>query len=101
MTNDSGVRHFCLGLGIGVATAFLLTPKSGRDTRQYLRDKADEGTELLKRHGEEIANGAADLLERGAKAVRHQKEGVIAAVDAGQHAFRNGIATTPERDYQL
>jgi gas vesicle protein len=101
MTNDSGTKLFCLGLGLGVATAFLLTPKSGRDARQYFRDKADEGTDYLKRQGQELANGAADMLDRGAKAIRHQKENVMAAVDAGREALREGMATTPESDYKL
>ena len=101
MTNDNGTKLFCMGVGLGVAAAFLFAPKSGRNSRQYLRDKADEGAGYLKRQGQEIANGAADILERSAKAVRHQKENVMAAVDAGRDALREGIATTPESDYKL
>lgn len=91
MTNDNGGKLFFLGLGIGVATAFLLAPRSGRDARQFLREKADEGTDFLKRCGQELASSA-----------RHEKDRVMAAVVAGRDAFRNGkITTTPERDYQL
>jgi hypothetical protein len=41
------------------------------------------------------------MLDRGAKAIRHQKENVMAAVDAGREALREGMATTPESDYKL
>lgn len=101
MTNENATKLFCFGLGIGVATAFLLTPKSGSDSRKYLKSKADEGADYLKRQAQELANGAADVLERGAKTVRHQKENVMAAVNAGKDAFREGVATTPESDYKV
>jgi gas vesicle protein len=99
MTNEA--KTFCAGFGIGVAAAFFLAPRSGRDTRQYLQDKADEGADFIKRQGQDLADGAADLVDRGAKAVRHQKESVMAAVAAGRDAFRNGENNTPQRDYQL
>ncbi len=90
-----------MGLGIGVAAAFLFTPKSGQDSRQYLRDKADEGADYLKKQAQQVANTTADVLDRAAKAVRHQKENVEAAVDAGRNAYREAAASTPESDFRL
>ena len=101
MNNDSGTKLFCMGLGIGLAAAILYAPKSGRDSRQYLRDKANEGTDYLKRQGQELANNATEMMGRGAKAVQHQKEQVVAAVIAGRDVLRNGKSTAGERDYQL
>jgi len=90
-----------MGLGIGVAAAFLFTPKSGQDSRQYLRGKADEGADYLKKQAQQVANTTADVLDRAAKAVRHQKENVEAAVDAGRNAYREAAASTPESDFRL
>lgn len=101
MTNDNGARLFCMGLGIGVAAAFLFTPKSGQDSRQYLRNKADEGADYLKKQAQQVADSTADVLDRAAKAVRHQKENVEAAVDAGRNAYREAAAATPESDFRL
>jgi len=109
MRNDtSGAMLFCMGLGLGAAAAMLFTPKSGSDSRRYLQDRANEGADYLKRQGQELANGANDLLERGSKAIdrgtktaRHHTENVMAAVNAGREAFREGMATTPESDYKL
>ncbi len=101
MTNDNGTKLFCMGLGIGVAAAFLFTPKSGQDSRQYLRNKADEGADFLKKQAQQVANTTADVLDRTAKAVRHQKENVEAAVDAGRSAYREAAASTPENDFRL
>ena len=101
MTNDNGARLFCMGLGIGVAAAFLFTPQSGQDSRQFLRNKADEGADYLKKQAQQVANTTADVLDRAAKAVRHQKENVEAAVDAGRNAYREAAAATPESDFRL
>jgi gas vesicle protein len=90
-----------MGLGIGVAAAFLFTPKSGQDSRQYLRNKADEGADYLKKQAQQVADSTADVLDRAAKAVRHQKENVEAAVDAGRNAYREAAAATPESDFRL
>jgi len=101
MTNDNGAKLFCIGLGIGVAGAFLLTPRSGRASRQYLRSKAEEGADYITRQTQELVNGAADILDQSAKAIRRQKESVMAAVDAGKNALRGEGSSTAERDYQL
>ena len=75
---------FLAGLGVGVAVALLFAPQSGRDTRRmlartaerskdYLSESAEDlkerGRELYDR-GREVAEDAADLLERGRKKVR-------------------------------
>ena len=99
MTNDNGARLFCMGLGIGVAAAFLFTPKSGVESRRYLRDKADEGKDYLKRQAQQVADNTADVLDRTAKAVRHQKENLGAAVDAGRQAYREAVATMPDGEF--
>ena len=48
MDEDKRISYFCLGLGIGVAVGILFAPKSGEETRQLLRSKADESKDFLK-----------------------------------------------------
>jgi len=99
MTNDNGTKLFCMGLGIGVAAALLFTPKSGQASRQYIRNQAGKGADHLKRQAQQVADSTADVLDRAAKAVRHQKENLAAAMDAGRNAYREAAATTPKSDY--
>ena len=101
MTSDNGARLFCMGLGVGIAAAFLFTPRSGQASREYIRAKADEGADYLKKQAQQVADTTADVLDRAAKAVRHQKENVTAAVDAGRSAYREAAATTPDSDFRL
>ena len=37
--------YFLAGISVGVIAALLLTPYSGEEARQYLRDRVDEGRE--------------------------------------------------------
>jgi gas vesicle protein len=74
---------FIAGAAVGAAVALLYAPKSGRETRRYLGEKASEGREYLAEAGRDVydkgrdlyergkglAEDAADLFERGRKAV--------------------------------
>ena len=93
--NNNELKWFLLGLGLGVTAGFLVAPKSGSDTRKYMQDKANEGADYLKNESTGVMNAGVDLLDRGAKAIRHQKENVAAAVEAGQAAYRDALASTP------
>ena len=65
MDDDNKFSYFFLGLGLGVAAGLLFAPKSGPETRDLLRSKADEGKEYLKRRTTELGDQASDVLERG------------------------------------
>ncbi|MGH9659511.1 MAG: YtxH domain-containing protein [Bryobacteraceae bacterium] len=79
-----GLAWFLVGVAVGAAVALLYAPKSGKETREYLRKKADEGREMLSdtsrevyekgkdiyERGREVADEAAELFERGRKLAR-------------------------------
>ena len=95
MEDDSKFSYFFLGLGLGVAAGLLFAPKSGPETRDLLRSKADEGKEYLKRRSTEVRDQAADALERGKSTVSRQRDNLVAAVEAGKQAYREAVSTTP------
>jgi gas vesicle protein len=91
MEDDSKLSYFFLGLGLGVAAGVLFAPKSGAETRDYLRDRAEEGTDYVKRRATEVRNSAADAVDRSKESIRRQKENLSAAVDAGRQAYRESV----------
>jgi gas vesicle protein len=95
MEDDNKFSYFFLGLGLGVAAGLLFAPKSGPETRDLLRSKADEGKEYLKRRGSEVRDQASDVLERGKSTVSRQRENLAAAVEAGKQAYREAVSTVP------
>ena len=67
--------------------------KSGEETRQLLRSKADESKDYVKRKAEELKDSAADLADKGKLALQRQKEQLAAAVDAGRQAYKESVAS--------
>ena len=68
--------NFLLGLGVGLIGGTLFAPRSGTETREYLRSKAGEGTnylrskaeestEYMKDRASEFGSAASDLVEKG------------------------------------
>ena len=95
MEDDNKFSYFFLGLGLGVAAGLLFAPKSGPETRDLLRSKADEGKEYLKRRSSEMADQASDVIERGKSTVNRQRDNLVAAVEAGKQAYREAVSTAP------
>jgi gas vesicle protein len=73
----------------------LFAPKSGPETRELLRSKADEGKEYLKRRSFEVRDQATEAIERGKSTVTRQRDNLVAAVEAGKQAYREAVTTTP------
>lgn len=92
MDDDNKLSYFCLGLGLGVAVGVLFAPKSGAETRQLLRSRAEEGADYVKRRGVELRETAADALDRGKQAVSRHRDNLSAAVDAGKQAYREAVS---------
>jgi gas vesicle protein len=91
MEEDSKFSYFFLGLGLGVAAGLLFAPKTGEETRDLIRSKADEGKEFLKQRTVELKDTANETLERGRSAVTRQRDNLTAAVEAGKQAYREAV----------
>lgn len=91
MGDERRLSYFFLGFGIGVAVGILFAPKSGQETRDLIRSKADEGREYLKKRGEALYDSAGELVDKGKAAVGRQKEQLAAAVQAGKQAYRETV----------
>jgi gas vesicle protein len=94
MENDNKLPYFFLGLGLGVAVGVLFAPKSGEETREFLRSKAEEGTDYVKQRADDLKETAAETLERSKQTIQKQKDNLAAAVEAGKQAYR-GVTSTP------
>ncbi len=103
MEERSGFGYFLLGLGIGVAAGILWAPRAGDETRQLIADKAGEGADFLKNRAQEgteyvrqrtddLKQSAADLYEKGRSTVNRQKDTLSAAVEAGKQAYRDAVS---------
>jgi gas vesicle protein len=94
MDDDSKLSYFFLGLGLGVAAGVLFAPKSGSETREFIKAKANESADYVKRRSETLKETAAETIDRGKDTLRRHKENLNAAVEAGKQAYREA-ATNP------
>jgi gas vesicle protein len=115
--NSQGIAWFLAGLGVGALIGVLYAPKSGRETREDLAQRAQDGKEYLRARSKEAAEqmgnmmdkgkdqmnqymgrgrdladrGRAqwqDFVERGKNLVNEKSSRVGAAIDAGREAYR-------------
>ena len=80
MRTNHELFYFVAGITVGVIAALLVAPYSGEETRQYLRDRVDEGRER-----------AEDMLERGKDFVGSQRDSISNTVDSGRRYYQEKI----------
>lgn len=87
---DSGnsLLWFLAGLGFGALMGVLYAPRSGRETRDALKNTAQEGSEYIKTRGREAKETVSQWVDRGKDVVGQQKEKISAAIDATRQAYR-------------
>ena len=72
---------FLLGAVSGAAVALLYAPANGRDTRDYLGEKAREGRAR-----------AAEAAAKGREALAQGRETLSSAIDRGREAYQQARA---------
>ena len=72
---------FILGAVSGAAVALLYAPATGRETREYLEERAREGRAK-----------AAEAAEKGREAIKQGRETLSNAVERGREAYQQARA---------
>jgi gas vesicle protein len=80
MRTNYELFYFIAGISVGVIAALLVAPYSGEETRQYLRERVDEGRER-----------AEDILERGKDFVGSQRDSISNTVGYGRRNYQEKI----------
>ena len=99
MARDDGgagsiLLAFILGAVSGAAVALLYAPASGRDTREYLGDRA---AEARARAAEAAAKGREalnDAATKGRDALNQGRETLTTAIERGREAYQQARRET-------
>lgn len=92
--DGSSLIWFLAGLGLGAAAGILYAPRSGNETREQLRVRAEEGREYVKNRAREAREQAAQWADKGRDVVSQQKEQFRAAYEAGRQAYHEATTET-------
>lgn len=85
---------FLAGLGLGALAGVLYAPRSGSETREVIRARAEEGREYVKNRAREAREQASVWADRGREVVNQQKDQFRAAYEAGRQAYHEATSDT-------
>jgi gas vesicle protein len=86
--NSNSFLWFLAGLGFGALMGVLYAPRSGRETREAIKNSAQEGSDYLKNRGRDARETVSQWVDRGKEAVSQKKEQISSAIDATRQAYR-------------
>jgi len=84
----SNFGFFVAGMAIGAILALLFAPKSGKETRELIASKAEEGKDYVAVKGKELRRQAEEIVEKSKDLVAKQKEMLSSALEAGKQAYQ-------------
>jgi gas vesicle protein len=95
--NNGGSKfiYFLAGVSVGALIGLLYAPQSGKETRDYLAERAEGGRDYLSRKGREFREQATEYVEKGKGILTQQREHLSAAVEAGKQAYRTESQKRP------
>ncbi len=95
--NTNNLIWFLAGLGFGALVGVLYAPRSGRETREAIRNTALEGRDYIKNKGRDAKDTVSQWVERGKEVVNRQKEQFSSAIEAASQAYREAAGDRPNK----
>lgn len=78
---------FLLGGVVGAGLAFLLAPQSGRETREKIREMADDVKDKTASYVDDARKKVTSFVDEGKGYYEEKKSLVKSAVEAGKEAY--------------
>lgn len=95
-SNDGGAKvlYFVVGAGIGAVIALLFAPRTGKETRELIAQKASEGKEYLSSAARNVQDKTQEVLDQTKGTLAQKKGQISAAIEAGKQAYREEKSKT-------
>lgn len=65
--NNGYFGVFVAGVALGAIAGLLFAPRSGKETREYIGRKAEEGSDFVTAKGKELRRQAEEIVDKGRK----------------------------------
>lgn len=104
MTDEGGsdaagyLGWFFLGALAGAAVALLMTPKTGRETRDLLAERGGDLFKMAQEKAGETQVRATDLFDKGREYFEEQTQRLASAFEAGRSAMKEEIGRARPTD---
>jgi gas vesicle protein len=83
----SVILAFVLGGIVGAGAALLTAPQSGRETREKIKEFADETRKKATEYAGQVKEKVSSVVEDGRHFVEEKKSLISTAIDAGKDAY--------------
>ena len=70
----TNMSYLVAGIGFGAAAGILFAPKSGKQTRRLIANKAGDTRDYITERGREVRRQANEAMDKGRDYVTRQKE---------------------------
>jgi gas vesicle protein len=94
--SGSWFLSFVVGGLIGAAVALLMAPKSGRQTREQIKDMAQDAKEKAEDYYGQAREKISTAMQKGAEVFQQRKAEVESVAAEGKEAFRKVKKTITE-----
>ncbi len=81
------VLAFLAGGVVGAGVALLLAPQSGSETREKIKDMADDVKQKAKGYAKQTADKVTEVVHEGKDVYEKNKSYIKSAIDAGKEAY--------------
>ncbi len=86
-STGSIILAFFIGGLVGAGVALLLAPQPGKETRQKIKELAEEAKEKATQYAEEVKSKVTSTVGKGKELVEEKKSLITTAVEAGKEAY--------------
>jgi gas vesicle protein len=84
---SSIILAFFIGGLVGAGVAMLLAPQPGRETRQKIKELAEDAKEKAAKYAEQVKSKATSTVEKGKEIFEEKKSLLTTAFEAGKEAY--------------
>ncbi|HEX9143895.1 MAG TPA: YtxH domain-containing protein [Candidatus Binatia bacterium] len=86
MDGEFGFPYFLVGMVAGAIVGTLFAPRSGEETRKYLREQSNKGLNHVNEQATRLRAAAEALIERGKELMACQHQPINTATEAEAQA---------------
>lgn len=95
-SSGSWLLSFVLGGLIGAAVALLVAPRSGRQTREQIKDMAQDAKERAGGYYDEAKGKISTAMQKGAEVFQQKKEEMQSSMASGKEAYEKAKGAVSE-----
>ena len=88
-TNDEfKFPYFLVGMGLGAIAGLLLAPRSGEETRKYLRERSTKGLDTLNQQAGKLRESADVIVKKGKEFIGPPCDSIKTDTEADKQAHQ-------------